>query len=204
MRLGSFLLPMSVAACECENRPSSIRHLYEIGNVPAVAILPAEKPINRSFSIHTMRASSDRYSKLSTRLSATTSEFKRSAEYPSKKLRATHAERALQSARANVRSFHKENIRSRQWQQLHELRQQKFEIQRGRFELAQTREARLATKSQNRETNAANKADSEFRSAKNANSSPQKNAPQPPSSNSKPTPPPRTAPAHTAQDEIIR
>jgi hypothetical protein len=99
----------------------------------------------------------------------------------------TQAERALQRALANVRAFHKDNVRTRHWQALHELREQKFEIQRERFELAKAREARLAAKSQTRETNAANKEDSEFRSAKNDVSSPPKNTPEPPQSNSAPT-----------------
>ena len=46
----------------------------------------------------------------------------------------TQAERALQRALANVRAFHKDNVRSRQWKQLHELRKDKFELQRQRFE----------------------------------------------------------------------
>jgi hypothetical protein len=78
------------------------------------------------------------------------------------------------SALANLFAFHKENTRTRQWQELHELRKQKFAIQRERFELAKARESRLAAKSQTRESGDANKADSEFRSAKNAVSSPQK------------------------------
>ena len=86
----------------------------------------------------------------------------------------TQAERSLQRALHNVLAFHKENIRTRQWQQLHELRQQKFEIQRERFELAKAREARLAARSQKAETGVVNKADSAIRFAKNAFSSPQK------------------------------
>ena len=115
----------------------------------------------------------------------------------------TQAERSLQRALHNLLTFHKENVRSRQWQQLHELRQQKFEIQRERFELAKAREARLAAKSQNSETNAANKADSEIRSAKNAVSSPQNNAPDAPKSDSKPAPQPQTAPTAQTPEEII-
>jgi hypothetical protein len=116
----------------------------------------------------------------------------------------TQAERSLQRALANVRAFHKENIRTRQWQQLHELRQQKFEIQRDRFELAKARESRLAAKSQNSETNAANKADSEIRSAKNAVPSPPKTAPQGPQSTPKPAPQPQTAPAPQTPEEFTR
>ena len=116
----------------------------------------------------------------------------------------TQAERSLQRALHNVLAFHKENIRTRQWQQLHELRQQKFEIQRERFELAKAREARLAAKSQESETGVANKADSEIRFAKNAFSSPQKNAPEPPNSDSKPAPQPQTAPTTQTPEEIIQ
>ena len=106
----------------------------------------------------------------------------------------TQAERSLQRALANVLAFHKENVRTRQWQQLHELRQQKFEIQRERFELAKAREARLAAKSQKSETSVANKADSEIRFAKNAFSSPQKNTPEPPEPNIEPATSAHTAP----------
>jgi len=116
----------------------------------------------------------------------------------------TQAERSLQRALHNVLAFHKDNVRSRQWQQLHELRQQKFEIQRERFELAKAREARLAAKSQNSEIGAANKADSEIRSVKNAVSSPQNNAPDAPKSDSKPAPQPQTPPATQTPEEIIQ
>ena len=116
----------------------------------------------------------------------------------------TQAERSLQRALHNVLAFHKENIRTRQWQQLHELRQQKFEIQRERFELAKAREARLAAKSQKAETGVANKADSGIRFAKNAFSSPQKSTPEPPSADSKPAPQPQTAPTTQTPEEIIQ
>ena len=116
----------------------------------------------------------------------------------------TQAERSLQRALHNVLAFHKENVRTRQWQQLHELRQQKFAIQRERFELAKAREARLAAKSQNSEIGAANKADSEIRSVKNAVSSPQNNAPDAPKSDSKPAPQPQTPPATQTPEEIIQ
>jgi hypothetical protein len=92
----------------------------------------------------------------------------------------TQAERSFQRALHNLLAFHKENVRTCQWQQLLELRKQKFELQRERFELAKTREARLAAKSQNKEPGAANKPDSEIRSAKNAVSSPSQNTPEPP------------------------
>ena len=88
----------------------------------------------------------------------------------------TQAQRALQRALANVRAFHKDNLRSRQWQQLHELRKEKFELQRERFELSKAREQRLAAKSQNCEISVANKADSEIRFAKSAVSSPSHSA----------------------------
>jgi hypothetical protein len=116
----------------------------------------------------------------------------------------THAERSLQRALHSLLAFHKENVRTRQWQQLHELRQQKFAIQRERFELAKARESRLAAKSHTRETGAANKADSEFRSAKNAVSSPPKNTPEPPKSDSKPAPQPQSARTTQAPEEIIQ
>jgi hypothetical protein len=112
----------------------------------------------------------------------------------------TQAERSLQRALHNVFAFHKENVRTRQWQQLHELRQQNFAIQRERFELAKTREARLAAKSQTRETNNANKADSEIRSVKNAVSSPPKSAPQPPQD----APQSPATPASHLPEEIIQ
>jgi hypothetical protein len=101
----------------------------------------------------------------------------------------TQAERSLQRALQNVLAFHKDNVRTRQWQQLHELRPQKFEIQRERFELAKAREARLAAKSQKTKTSVANKADSEIRFAKNAFSSPQKSAPDAPQTTSTPQTP---------------
>ena len=116
----------------------------------------------------------------------------------------TQAERSLQRALYNLLAFHKENVRTRQWQQLHELRQQKFAIQRERFELAKAREARLAAKSQNNETGAANKADSEIRSAKNAVSSPPKNKPEPPQSESTNAAQTQTPPAPHMPEEIIQ
>ena len=112
----------------------------------------------------------------------------------------TQAERSLQRALANVLAFHKDNVRTRQWQQLHELRQQKFEIQRERFELAKAREARLAAKSQKTEASVANKADSEIRFAKNAFSSPQKTAPTEP----KPTANAATDPKSQTPEEMIQ
>ena len=112
----------------------------------------------------------------------------------------TQAERSLQRALANVLAFHKDNGRTRQWQQLHELRQQKFEIQRERFELAKAREARLAAKSQKTEASVANKADSEICFAKNAFSSPQKTAPTEP----KPTANAATDPKSQTPEEMIQ
>jgi hypothetical protein len=116
----------------------------------------------------------------------------------------TQAERSLQRALANVLAFQKENVRSRQWQQLHELRKQKFDIQRERFELAKAREARLAAKSQTREKGVANKADSEIRFAKNAFSSPQKNTPEPPEPNIKPAASAKTAPNAETSEELLQ
>ena len=116
----------------------------------------------------------------------------------------TQAERSLQRALQNVLAFHKDNVRTRQWQQLHELRQQKFEIQRERFELAKAREARLAAKSQKTEASVANKADSEIRFAKNAFSSPQKNTPEPPEPNIKPAASAKTAPNAETSEELLQ
>ena len=115
----------------------------------------------------------------------------------------TQAERSLQRALHNLLALNKENVRSRQWQQLHELRKQKFEIQRERFELSQAREARLAAKSQIRENNVANKADSEIRFAKNAVSSPPKTPQNPSQSNSEPSQQHQSAPAPCSSEEII-
>ena len=116
----------------------------------------------------------------------------------------TQAERSLQRALANVLAFHKENIRSRQWQQLHELRKQKFDIQRERFELAKASEARLAAKSQTREKGVANNTDNEIRFAKNAFSSPQKNTPEPPEPNIKPAASAKTAPNAETSEELLQ
>ena len=89
----------------------------------------------------------------------------------------TTAERSYQRALTNVRSMHRDNLRTSQWKQLHELQKQKFDLQRQKFEAAQAREKRVIETQEARQAHAANKAVTEIRSAKNAVSSPTNLAP---------------------------
>ena len=56
----------------------------------------------------------------------------------------TTAARAHQRALNNVRNMHRDNLRTSQWKQLHELKKQKFAMQVERFEMAKAREKRVA------------------------------------------------------------
>ena len=84
----------------------------------------------------------------------------------------TSAERSHQRALTNVRNMHRDNLRTSQWKQLHELQKQKFDLQRDRFEVAKAREKRASEKHEISQRKIANKEVTEIRSAENAVSSP--------------------------------